>query len=323
LVQTIGYVDRPTFRRALLMSSMLALGLLTKAYFIAFIPLLTIFPLRRKWLHLLIGLVLPLALAGPWYARNLERYNTISGMQELRNGVNPASAFHDLKLKKVPSGIETAAREALWTGNNTFRAFSTITLRALLFLLIIAAGLWAVSRHRLAEWVVVLYSTLFALALAYSSAVNYVASQGRISSPGAWYTQVLLVPILAIGFLGAARSGRGGRVVAVSLISGFGYILIVTYWLKLMPLYSGFEGRASLIAIVDLYGERFPVLIDGLNELCLGRAKFILPMAGLVTAMAFAIQAYFVVLLFSKANTAEQSKCEADGAYSRLMGLPR
>jgi hypothetical protein len=130
LVTAIDYAARPSVRGAGTMATVLSLGLLTKAYFLAFIPLLAVCAFCRRRLDLGVSFVLVLGLAGPWYVRNLERYGTISGMQELRDGVNPAGAIRDLRARRLPVAIEACAREALWTGNNSFRSFSIKTLRA-------------------------------------------------------------------------------------------------------------------------------------------------------------------------------------------------
>jgi hypothetical protein len=180
LVTTIDYARCPNVRRAASISIVLSLGLLTKAYFLAFIPLLGTFAFRRKWLDLGVSLVLLFGLAGPWYVRNLERYNTISGMQEVRDGVNPAAAIPNLRIERLPAGIEAAAREALWTGNNTFRTFSMKTLRGLLVALLFALLLWAVTRHRMAEWIVVLHSGSL-LSKTNTRIATHVASRGFAS----------------------------------------------------------------------------------------------------------------------------------------------
>ena len=298
LVTTIDYAKCPSVRRAVSLSILLSLGLLTKAYFIAFIPAIAVCAFRRRWLDLGVSIILLLGLAGPWYVRNLERYNTISGMQELRDGVNPSAAIPYLRIERLPAGIEAYARSALWTGNNTFRTFSIWTLRGLLIAWLFALILWAVTRHRMAEWIVVLHSGLFILALAYNAATNYVGSHGKSASPGAWYGQVLLVPILALGFLGTSRSRKAGRVIATALLLIFGYILATTYWVKLMPLYGGFEGRTSLSSMAMLYVHRLPMLAAGLNELCLGRATYVFLMASVVLVLTVAQQVIFVGLLF-------------------------
>ena len=48
------------------------MGLLTKAYFIALVPLvLAAYIFRRRWRDSAPGLVIILTLAGPWYVRNI------------------------------------------------------------------------------------------------------------------------------------------------------------------------------------------------------------------------------------------------------------
>ena len=298
LVMVIHYEECPSVQRAALASGVLSVGLLTKAYFIAFVPLLvSVYIFRRRWRDLGIGLVIILALAGPWYLRNAERYGTISGMQELREGTEPAAALQAVRIQRLPAAIESYARSALWTANNTFRSFSTNTLRAVLAAWVAALILWAATRHRSAEWIVLLHSALFILALAYDTAVSYVATHGEATGPGAWYTQVLLVPILALGLLGASRSRKAGKVVAVPMVLLFGYILVATYWVKLIPLYGGFQGRTSLAGVAMLYGERLSTLMAGLNEVCLVPAAVILFMSGLVSVLAVGQQVILIKML--------------------------
>ena len=95
LVMLIHYEECPNVRRATLASGVLSMGLLTKAYFIAFVPLLLSLYLHRRRLTraLAIALAFISGLAGPWYMRNVERYATISGMQELREGTDPTLAL--------------------------------------------------------------------------------------------------------------------------------------------------------------------------------------------------------------------------------------
>ena len=178
LVAVIHYDESPSVRRAALASGVLSIGLLTKAYFIAFVPLLaSVCVLRRKWRDLGIVLAMIAALAGPWYRRNMERYGTISGMQELREGTDPAAAFHAIRIEKLPATIDAYARSALWTANNSFRSFSINTLRAVMLAWLAALFLWVVTKRRRAEWIVLLYAGVFVLALGYDTAISYVASR--------------------------------------------------------------------------------------------------------------------------------------------------
>ena len=299
LVAAIHYEDGPSVRRALVAAGVLAMGLLTKAYFLALIPLpLSVCILRRRWRDLGMTLMLISALAGPWYMRNSERYGVISGMQELRQGTDPLLALQAFQAAKAPAALESYARGALWTANNSFRSFSVNTLRSVLVTWIAALVLWTVTRHRRAEWIVVLFLGLFILALAYDSGINYVASHHESASPGAWYTQVLLVPLLALGLLGTSRSGRIGRAAALLMALLFGYMLVATYWVKLMPLYGGFTGRSSLASMSILYRDRLPSLMVGLNEVSLAPATAILWMASLAAILAVVQQVISIRRLF-------------------------
>ncbi len=287
LVAVIHYDDRPSLERAALASVLLAMGLLTKAYFIAFVPVVAaLFLFRRRWRDLGLALAMTMALAGPWYLRNVERYGTISGMQEVREGADPAEALRDIRLERLPAVIDSCARATLWTGNNSFESFSANTLRALSAACFAALLLWAASRHRSAEWIVLLYCGLFILALAYESAINYSVSHGETTGPGSWHTQAILVPMLALGLLGCSRWRKAGKFVAAAMMLLFGYVLAATYWVKLIPLYSGFEGHTTLVAVMALYGQRLSTVMTGLNDVCLAPAAMILFLSGLVSILA-------------------------------------
>jgi len=287
LAVLIDYHECPNPRRTALVWTVLSIGLLTKAYFIAFIPLaVSICVFRRRWRHLAAGLGLVLVLSGPWYLRNVRLYGAISGMQELRQGTDPTAAVEHFRIEQLPAAVESYARAALWTANNTFRSFSTNTLRFLIAAWVIALFLWAVTRHGGAEWIVLLHCGLFALALAYDIAINYVASRGETSSPCAWYTQVLMVPLLILGMLGTSRSGKPARILTALMILLFGYVLVATYWLKLIPLYGGFEGRASCASLAGLYGSRVSALMAGLSQVSLAPAVIIVFVSALVSMLA-------------------------------------
>src|SRR6185312_6263732 len=205
LVLTIDFHEHGTMRRAIVCAVILTLGLLTKAYFLAFIPLLAaLFLLRRRFREAMAAGVILLVGAGPWYYRNLARYGTIAGMQEIRMGIHPADALHGIRLGKVIPAVDIYLRQALWTGDNLFRSFSIVTLRLIILACLTGLLLWIASKHKRREWIVIGYMALFAAGLGYDAAINFVMSSGETVSPGAWYTQVLLTPALALVFLGAS-----------------------------------------------------------------------------------------------------------------------
>ena len=280
----------PTVANLAAAALILSTGLLTKAYFLALVPLLFLIAAIRAKLR---GAVLPAAVvalcAGPWYIRNYRLYHVISGMQEARGGIGPSQVFHAAFALHWPAVIATSIRAALWTANNTFRSFSLGSMNIGVALCTAAFLLWVFSRHTLREWVVVAYSAAFALALAYVTVVVYIGTGNPLSTPSAWYAQVLVSPTLALLLLGTVRRPRAGRMLAAAIALFFGYLLASTYAVKLIPLYAGYAGRGSLRDIAAQYFLRIHALSANLNSVALGPAT-------LIFILAFAVVALIAVL---------------------------
>jgi len=283
LTLTIRYWRNPNVRTAAWVGGVLALGLLTKAYFIAFIPMALV--LGRRFKDLCLSAAIIVLAAGPWYLRNVLRYGAVTGLQESRAGIGLSAVVHAAPAFHWPTVIWGSIRAALWTGNNTFMAFSANTLTAIVAAWLIALILWAVSRHRSAEWITVLHCALFLAALAYN-AVERSIYAGGVAGTIPWYPQAILTPMLGLAFLGCSRSDRVGRIAAGALVGLFGYVLIATYVVKLIPLYGGYEGRTSLSAVMGLYSSRLPFLADNLNMLTLAPAVVLLSLTGIVVVLA-------------------------------------
>ena len=73
----------------------------------------------------------------------------------------------------------------------------------------------------------------------------------------------------------------------------FGYVLVVTYVFRLIPLYAGYEGRNSLHGIAVLYLTRFDALRANLSSVALGSARLIF---GLTIAVIVLVVALWVLL---------------------------
>jgi hypothetical protein len=286
LVVTIDFHDNATMRRAIVCAVVLTLGLLTKAYFLAFIPLLAaVCVVRRRFREAIAAGIIVIFAAGPWYYRNIARYGTISGMQELRMGIHPADALRAIQPARIVPVIDIYLRQALWTGDNMFRSFSIVTLRLIIFGCLAGLLLWIASKHKQREWIVIGQAALFVIALGYDAAINFVTSNGETMSPGAWYTQVLLSPVLALVFLGASRWRRIGAAIATAVTLLFGYVIIATYWEKLIPMYSGIEDRMTFKLLVETY-RHSAHLFSALSEVSLGSPWVIAVGAALVTSLA-------------------------------------
>ena len=285
LVFTIRCVTTPTTRNIVLVSLLVSAGLLTKAYFVAIEPL--VFGVcawrgvRRLALHCAIVAVAAL----PWYIRNLVLYGSLTGMVEARAGIGHSAVLHNALSLNWPTVIRDSIRFALWTGNNTFRPFSTMTIDLLVVMYVAGLLLWAIGPKRAADWVTLGYCGLFLAALAYAAVLAHLSTWGVSAVPSPWYAQAIAAPSVTLAVLGAARGGWAGRALACGMAILCGYILAVTYWFRLIPAYSGFEGRGSVGVILGLYGSHLGEVIEKLGHAALGSPLLIFGLALLAIAL--------------------------------------
>ena len=295
LVALNRYLARPSPRAAAVAAGILAAGLLTKAYFLFFLPLcLGAWVWRRQWRALAAALCVLCALAGPWYVRNLVRYGVLSGTQEARAGVGFAAVLQAAPGLHWPAVIASSIRSALWTGNNSFLAFSAGTLDLMIGVGLAALLLWAVSRHSTAEWTAAWYCGLFALAIGYAATVSSLATRSGLAFAEPWYAQVLSAPLLGLMLLGACRKRKVGRFAAALFVLLFGYVLAATYAVKLIPLYGGYEARISPRVLAGLYTRQLGTLTANLESVTLVPAALVYALAAVVIVLVVAQQ--FVIL---------------------------
>jgi hypothetical protein len=247
------FVKEPDRRSASWTATWLGAGLLTKAYFLAFAVLAVVCAAILIWRRstrvktVLPGALLVLALAGPWYARNLILYKNVSGTHEEFDGIGVKQA-----LAAAPriDWIQTSAylaRGSLWTGNSSFTNFSRSTLNIVLLLLFAALTAWGLHWREIrpAERALLGAAVCFSVAVVYASCASFAHTNGK--SPGAspWYTQVLLPPVIALAYLGMSRWKKLGPALAGCTVAIWTWVLIATWTVKLFPLYSG-GGVASM-----------------------------------------------------------------------------
>lgn len=291
----------PSDRSAGVAAVFLAAGLLTKAYFLAFVPLLAgLCILRRRWRELALATVILCGLAGPWYARNLVRYGVLTGTPESRAGIDLPAVLRAAPTLDWPAVIRSSVRSSLWSGNNTFRTFSANTLNLMIGASLVAMLLWAAGRHASTEWITCAYCVLFVLALGYAAIVSHIYTHGFANGPSPWYAQIPMAPALGLALLGASRWPRLGRFVAALLVLLFGYVLAVTYAVKLIPLYGGFEGRTSLAGVAMLYGHRLATLAANLDTATLAPAAVIFTLAGIAILLAVVQQVLLIRDIFAR-----------------------
>jgi hypothetical protein len=252
----------PKTTTAMRLSLWLAVGLLTKAYFLIAVPfalvLLASCCVRRKlpWPRAAALAGGSLAVAAPWYLRNLVLYRNLAGMQETNGGIPLAqlagAALHVPWLR----ALMATARTSLWTGNNSLFTFSSKTIGIMLLLLAAAGIAYAVHavRDRLPEPERPLLAALlcFAAGLAYSTVLTFWYTHGAGISPAPWYVQALLAPGLCLLFIGLSSFRLLGTVLALAIVWLWTYVLAATYVAKLIPFYAGFNtGRAHLADLTE------------------------------------------------------------------------
>ena len=109
-----------------------ALGLLAKAYFLPLAALTVALVTIKKARNLPAFAALPLAIAAPWYTRNLLLYRNLSGLLMANAGISPRQVFASLSKVDWTRTLPYMLRATLWTGNNSFTNFATVTLNCLL-----------------------------------------------------------------------------------------------------------------------------------------------------------------------------------------------
>lgn len=262
----VSFCSKPQPRSLGLLGFALAAGLLTKAYFLAFVPFVFALLLWRSARREIPPRVLAgcaaavLAIAGPWYARNVALYGSLSGMQETVAGVGLKQAVAALGSVPWISFAPAWARASLWTGNNSFATFSLSTLNLMLVLLLLAAVLYALSLARRplpeGETAVIAGCAFYGLGLLYAIGVSSASSRGAGIATSPWYTQPLLAPVLILLGCGLSRSGTPGRALRAAMLALWTYVIGATYFFKLIPLYAGYgEARSRFADVLRWYWQ--------------------------------------------------------------------
>jgi hypothetical protein len=288
-----AYINKPGMRRSLAAAAWLALGLLTKAYFLAFALWAAAVVVAMVWRgytsakSMLIGTALVVAVAGPWYARNALLYGNVSGTYEAFAGVGIKQALAAAPRINWPAAAGILARGSLWMGNNSGTSFSRATLYMMLVLLFLAMAAWARRTTLIgpAEQTVFAGIAIFIVAIAYATCSAFACRDCSFREASPWYTQVLLVPVLALAYLGMSRWNRLGRGLAIGAVALWTWVLFATWTIKLFPMYSG-GGSAPmhLRDVWDWYAHRAKARATDLSLTALAPAPVLY--AGLAVSIA-------------------------------------
>jgi hypothetical protein len=257
LISLLVTATTPTDRNLLVLAAIFAAGLLTKAYFLAFVPVLLVLmvrvSVRRKAsarVFLMSAIMIVLA-AGPWYARNLFLYRSLSGTQQSVAGIGLAQALQAVTGTNWLLSAVNFARWSLWTGNWSFLSFSRTTLNLELALLIIGGLLYLARLHwvRSPQTWVLFACGCFLASLAYQTAVTWVDTKGLSTNPEPWYAQGLIVCAIVLCFSGLQSAGVPGKIMASALVTLFAWVAVTTYFARLLPYYGSAVRRGSVAGV--------------------------------------------------------------------------
>jgi hypothetical protein len=228
------------------LSIFLSAGLLTKAYFLAFIPIFVAIlfsqVIRRNLTRvaLLQAMLIPLVVAGPWYMRNLLLYGTVSGTQESVAGIGIVRTLGALPHINWIVSFVRLARSSIWTGNWSYISFPRAPLHVELIMVGLAFALLFAGRRKLASaerWLLATCA-VFLLAVAYAQAAMWAFNAG----PGTWYLPAIAPGVLCLAALGLQRGAWFGRILAILLAVTAAGISAYSYLGVLFPWYGGFRG---------------------------------------------------------------------------------
>ncbi len=230
-------------------------------------------------------------LAGPWYLRNLLLYRNLSGLLMTSGGVSPISSLARVDWSRA---IPYMLRATLWTGNNSFTSFSSVTLNCLLLLLAAGVVLYAAGAIRRgaapAEWSVLAFLAVYGTAVILVVGNDVAFLKGASAGAAPWYTIVLLAPALALALLGLSRSRRIGRPIAVAIALVWSYVCVATYVVKLIPLYGGYsKGRMTLKETFEWYRSSHHELTSMLSTISLAPPFVIYLGTAIIVSLAIAI----------------------------------
>lgn len=235
---------------------------------------------------MLLGAALVAAVAGPWYLRNVVVYGNVSGTYQEFTGVGVKQALAAAPQINWPAAAGSLARGSLWMGNNSGTSFSRATLNVILVLLALAITAWVcrLTLIRPAEKAVFAGIAVYVLALAYAVCSTFACRECSFRQAGPWFTQVLLVPVLALAYLGMSRWSSIGVQLAIGTAVLWTWVLVATWTVKLFPMYSG-GGSAPMHAgdLWEWYAHRAAARATAFSRTALAPAPVLY--AGLLVSL--------------------------------------
>jgi hypothetical protein len=182
----------------------------------------------------------------------------------------------------------------LWTGNNSFTAYSATTTFAMLGVIALGIALcaWRGARQSAAERIAIAACLCYGAAVAYAAVITYWSSRGEATTAAPWVVQPLFIPAWCVIFAGLSRAGPAGRLVRVAAVWLWAYVICSTYWVKLIPFYAGYpESGVRLVALLRWYRSSASGTLEALDLTSLMPAGVIVPLGAAVVFAAAALAA--------------------------------
>lgn len=274
------FVRAPGRASAATLALALAAGLLSKAYFLVFVPPAVALVLWKARRQVVVFGVLLTAVAGPWYTRNMLLYGTLLGLQPAVASIPQGTVAEAFLSLNWPAAIPGLARAVLWNGNASFTTYSAGTFDVMIGLLLAGVLLLARARGEPVTGVLVLSgSAVFSLVPVYAMVLVGAPLGAVFPGSVSWYGAGLLAGVYLLACAGFAAGGRAGQWLLRACLALSAVVVAGTYFAKLIPMYAGFHGPARPAVLAALYGHQFGDLIARLDQCTMAPAWLVIALA--------------------------------------------
>ena len=259
-------------RRSVPLALALGMALLTKAYFLAFLPPIGLLLLqrgsRKAGVSALAG---AMVIAGWWYWMTWTRTGSLTGNVIL---VHPSLGGMAASLARFDWGkaADSGWTSFVWIGNWSFLPLRSWMYHAtaLLAWASLAGVVRLIRNHNTQVAFLSAFLASFAMALAYFAVATFAVT-GYPAASG-WYSVCLLAPIAIVLFAGlhAAIPDRWKPSAGPSLVTVFLSAELFGTHIYLLPYYAGFishgaNGGLPALRIAQLRNGRFSLLFERLD----------------------------------------------------------
>jgi hypothetical protein len=262
-----------TLRRSVLaLALVLGLALLTKAYFLAFLPAIALLLLVRPWWKTAAALAGAAALAAPWYWHTWTTTGSLSGHGILMHA-GSSQVIQSIPHFPLIKSLDFGWTSFIWMANWTFVPVRSWMYRAIALLLIppLCGVLLLLLRKRRADVAILsAFAGFFALASLYLGVVSFAAG----ASPGAsaWYACCVMAvfSVLVIAGLRTLFPPQFRPAAVLVLAASLTALDQFGTYVYALPYYTGLiahtpSGGLPAVHLSQLAGGGFPIMLRRLT----------------------------------------------------------